>query len=304
MLSDKFKNYLHLHFIVFVWGFTAVLGKLITIDALPLVWYRMFFAAFFVLLFIIVRKNKLKVNRKTLLLLLGTGVIIALHWVTFFSSIKVSNVSVTLATISSGAFFAAILEPIWYKRKVIWYEIVFGLIVIGGLGLIFNIDASYKEGIVLALISAFLATVFSLMNGKLIKEHKPSIISFYELGAGVVFLSIYMLFQGNLEQVNFQLSSSDWIYILILASFCTAYAFIASVKIMKFLSPYTVMLTTNLEPVYGILLAFIIFGDSEKMDPMFYLGAFIILITVIANGILKNRTAKKNLKAANKQVVI
>ncbi|ADY28230.1 MULTISPECIES: DMT family transporter [Cellulophaga] len=304
MLSDKFKNYLHLHFIVFVWGFTAVLGKLITIDALPLVWYRMLFAALFVLLFIVVRKNKLQVNRKTLLLLLGTGVIIALHWVTFFSSIKVSNVSVTLATISSGAFFAAILEPIWYKRKVIWYEIIFGLIVIGGLGLIFNIDASYKEGIVLALISAFLATVFSLMNGKLIKEHKPSIISFYELGAGVVFLSIYMLFQGNFSQVNFQLSVSDWIYILILASFCTAYAFIASVKIMKFLSPYTVMLTTNLEPVYGILLAFIIFGDSEKMDPMFYLGAFIILITVIANGILKNRTAKKNLKAANKQVVV
>lgn len=304
MLSDKFKNYLHLHFIVFVWGFTAVLGKLITIDALPLVWYRMLFAALFVLLFIVVRKNKLQVNRKTLLLLLGTGVIIALHWVTFFSSIKVSNVSVTLATISSGAFFAAILEPIWYKRKVIWYEIIFGLIVIGGLGLIFNIDASYKEGIVLALISAFLATVFSLMNGKLIKEHKPSIISFYELGAGVVFLSIYMLFQGNFSQVNFQLSVSDWIYILILASFCTAYAFIASVKIMKFLSPYTVMLTTNLEPVYGILLAFIIFGDSEKMDPMFYLGAFIILITVIANGVLKNRTAKKNLKAANKQVVV
>ncbi|SNQ42999.1 DMT family transporter [Cellulophaga lytica] len=304
MLSDKFKNYLHLHFIVFVWGFTAVLGKLITIDALPLVWYRMLFAALFVLLFIVVRKNKLQVNRKTLLLLLGTGVIIALHWVTFFSSIKVSNVSVTLATISSGAFFAAILEPIWYKRKVIWYEIIFGLIVIGGLGLIFNIDASYKEGIVLALFSAFLATVFSLMNGKLIKEHKPSIISFYELGAGVVFLSIYMLFQGNFSQVNFQLSVSDWIYILILASFCTAYAFIASVKIMKFLSPYTVMLTTNLEPVYGILLAFIIFGDSEKMDPMFYLGAFIILITVIANGVLKNRTAKKNLKAANKQVVV
>ncbi|MGJ8733513.1 MAG: DMT family transporter [Cellulophaga sp.] len=304
MLSDKFKNYLHLHFIVFVWGFTAVLGKLITIDALPLVWYRMFFAALFVLLFILVRKNRLKVSRKTLLLLLGTGVIIALHWVTFFSSIKVSNVSVTLATISSGAFFAAILEPIWYKRKVIWYEIVFGLVVIGGLGLIFNIDASYKEGIILALISAFLATVFSLMNGKLIKEHKPSIISFYELGAGVVFLSIYMLFQGDLEQVSFKLSTSDWIYILILASFCTAYAFIASVKIMKFLSPYTVMLTTNLEPVYGILLAFIIFGDSEKMDPMFYLGAFIILITVIANGILKNRTAKKNLKAANKQVVV
>lgn len=293
MRNDKFKNHLHLHFIVFVWGFTAVLGKLITIAALPLVWYRMFFAAIFVLLFIGFRKNSLKVNGKTLSLLLGTGVVIALHWMTFFSAIKISNVSVALATISSGAFFAAILEPIWYKRKIIWYEIIFGLIVIGGLGLIFNIEASYKEGVVLALCSAFLATVFSLMNGKLIKEHKPSIISFYELGAGVVFLSLYMFFQGNFRQINFQLSVSDWVCILVLASFCTAYAFIASVKIMKFLSPYTVMLTTNLEPVYGILLAFFIFGDSEKMDPMFYLGAFIILITVIANGILKSTSKKK-----------
>ncbi len=293
MLNDKIKNNLHLHFIVFIWGFTAILGKLITIDALPLVWYRMSMATALVLVFILFRKNALKVDGKSLLLLILTGVIIALHWVTFFKAIKVSNVSVALATMSTGAFFTAILEPIWYKRKMIWYEILFGLLVIGGLVLIFNIDASYKEGILLALISAFLAAVFSLMNGRLIKKHKPSIISFYELGAGVIFLSIYMLSQGNFSQINFQLSASDWVCIFVLASFCTAYAFIASVQLMKYLSPYTVMLTTNLEPVYGILLAFVIFGESEKMDPLFYIGALLILATVIANGILKSKKQAK-----------
>ncbi|MCK0158535.1 DMT family transporter [Cellulophaga sp. F20128] len=306
MLNDKFKNYLHLHFIVFIWGFSAILGKLISIDAMPLVWYRMLMAAALVLVFIFIRKNSLKVNRKSLLLMLLTGCVIALHWLTFFEAIKVSNVSIALATMSTGAFFAAILEPIWYKRKVIWYEIIFGLVVIGGLTLIFNIDASYKEGILLALCSAFLAAVFSLMNGKLIQNHKPSVISFYELGAGVIFLTIYMFIQGSFSQINFQLSTSDWVYLFILASFCTAYAFIASVKLMRYLSPYTVVLTNNLEPVYGILLAFIIFGESEKMDPMFYLGALLIIATVIVNGILKSRTRKKpkihNLKQKTKHL--
>lgn len=293
MQNDKLKNYFHLHFIVLIWGFTAILGKLITIDALPLVWYRMLLATVLVLLFILFRRNSLKINSKTLVLLVVTGIVIALHWLTFFKAIKVSNVSVALATMSTGAFFTALLEPILYRRKVIWYEIVLGLLVIFGLGLIFSVDSSYKEGIVLALCSAFLAAIFSLANGKLIKKHKPSVISFYELGAGVLFLSGYLLFQNGFEKVTFQLSTSDWIYIFILASFCTAYAFIASVKVMKHLSPYTVMLTTNLEPVYGILLAYAIFGDSEKMNILFYIGALVILGTVIANGILKNRSSIK-----------
>ena len=294
MPNDKIKNYLHLHFIVFIWGFTAVLGKLITVDALPLVWYRMFMASGLIFFYIAYKKFSLRVPTKTLLILIIAGVVITLHWITFFKAIKVSNVSVALATMSTGAFFTALLEPIWYGRKIVWYEILFGIIVMLGLYLIFNVESTYVEGIVLALISALLSATFSLINGKLIQKEKPSVISIYEMASGVVFLSIYLFFSGSFTTDFFQLSSDDWMYIFILASFCTAYAFIASVKVMKFITPYTVMLTINLEPVYGIFLAFIILGESEKMDPMFYIGALVILSTVIANGILKNWTRLKS----------
>ena len=223
------------------------------------------------------------------------GVVIALHWVTFFKAIKVSNVSVALATLSTGAFFTALIEPIFYKRKVIWYEIVFGLIVILGLIIIFKVETQYVEGIGLALISAMLSSIFALANGKLIQTEKPSVISFYELLSGVLFISIYLGFRRDFKTAFFELSKNDWIFLFILASICTAYAFIASVKVMKFLTPYTVMLTVNLEPVYGIILAFIFLGESEKMNPLFYIGAFLILSTVIANGLLKNKGKLKKM---------
>ena len=224
MQKDRILNLLHLHFIVFIWGFTAILGKLITIDSLPLVWIRMGLATLFISIYIYYAKFSLKVSKKTFFWLLGGGIVVALHWVTFFLAIKVSTVSVALAMMSTGAFFTALMEPFWYGRKVIGYEIAFGLLVIG---------------------------------------------------------------DWNLTLVT--LPTTDWVYLLILAIVCTAYAFIASVKIMRILTPYTVMLTTNLEPVYGILLAWFIFGSEEKMKPMFYVGALIILTTVIANGILKQR---------------
>lgn len=288
-MTDKVKNYIYLHFIVFIWGFTAVLGKLITLDSVPLVWYRMLIAVVLTLMFIKIKKIPLKISSKKITTMAIVGAVIALHWFTFFQAIKVSNVSVALATLSTGAFFTALLEPLVYKRKVIGYEILFGLIVIFGLYIIFKVETEYTEGILLALASAFLAAVFSLMNGKLIKTEKPSVISFYELLSGVVCITIYLFFTSGFTAEFFTISQNDWMYLFVLASICTAYAFIASVKVMKFLTPYTVMLTTNLEPVYGILLAFIFLGDSEKMNPLFYLGAFIILSTVIANGLLKNK---------------
>ncbi|TRZ41572.1 DMT family transporter [Robertkochia solimangrovi] len=293
MLNDKLKNYLHLHLIVFIWGFTAVLGALIKIDAIPLVWYRMLIAVIFVYGYVRYRKFDLRVQRKTLLAMVFAGLVIALHWITFFKAIKVSNVSVTLATISTGAFFTALLEPLFYRRKVIWYEIMFGLIVIGGLLVIFNVEVQYKEGIIIALISALLSALFSLINGKLAQNHEAGVISFYELGSGVGFITLYLLFNGSFTAEFFRLSPTDWMYLLILASICTAYAFFASVKVMRFISPYTVMLTINLEPVYGTMLAFMILGDSEKMRPAFYFGALIILATVVANGVLKNTLKRK-----------
>ncbi|MEA1785426.1 DMT family transporter [Arenibacter sp. GZD96] len=293
MQNDKLKNYLHLHVIVFIWGFTAVLGKLITINALSLVWYRMGMAAVLIFLFIVFKGIRMQWNGKLWGTMGVAGLIIALHWLTFFEAIKVSNVSIALATMATGALFAAVLEPIWYKRKLIGYEIVFGLIVMGALFLIFKVETQYAYGILLALVSAFLAAVFSLINGKLIHQERPSIIALFEMSSGMCVLSIVLAFQNRFSADFFTLTMSDWTFIFLLASICTAYAFIASVKIMRFISPYTVMLTTNLEPVYGIVLAFLILGDSEKMNPLFYIGALVILTTVVASGIIKNRSRLK-----------
>ncbi|MFD0861240.1 DMT family transporter [Sungkyunkwania multivorans] len=294
MPNVKLKNYLHLHFIVFIWGFTAVLGALITIDAIPLVWYRMLMASGFIFIFIYIRKIPLKIPKRVLFGFLFAGLLIALHWLTFFKAIKVSNVSITLAMMSTGAFFTAIMEPFFYKRKVIWYELFFGLVVIFGLLIIFNIEADHTLGIIYGLISAFLSAVFSIINGKFAKEHNASVISFYELLGGMGFISIYLALNGDFSIDLFKLPAMDWVWLVMLASVCTAYAFIASVAVMKYLSPYTVMLTINLEPVYGILLAFVVFGEKEQMSHEFYLGAVIILLTVIANGIVKNSKRLKS----------
>jgi drug/metabolite transporter (DMT)-like permease len=293
MPSDNLKSYLHLHFIVFVWGFTAVLGKLISLDAMPLVWYRMSLAVLFIILYIWYKKVPMKVPLKTLLGFLFAGLVIAFHWFTFFKAIKVSNISVTLACLSTGAFFASLMEPIFYGRKVIWYEVFFGIIVFIGLYIIFNIDGHFINGILLALTSAFLSALFSMINGKYAKEYNPTVISFYELLGGVFFFSIFLYFTGSFNTSFFKVSNSDWLYLIILSTFCTAYAFIASVKVMKFLSPYTVMLTINLEPIYGIILAVIVFEETEKMSFNFYIGALIILSTVILNGVLKYHSTQK-----------
>lgn len=294
MLNDKLKNYLHLHVIVFIWGFTAILGKLISLEALDLVWFRMLFASLFIVGFLWIKKSSIKVPFNVIVGFIISGIIIAAHWYTFYEAIKVSNISITLACLSTGAFFASLIEPIFYKRKVIWYEVVFGLFAIIGISIIFNVETNFKLGIILAITSAFLSALFSVINSKYAKVYDPNVISFYELTSGVFFLSIYLLATEKFTENFFKLSYEDLIWLLLLASICTAYAFSASIKVMKFLSPFTVMLTINLEPVYGIILALLIFKDSEQMNSLFYVGALIILLTVITNGIVKNRKKVKN----------
>lgn len=289
MLSDNLKSYLQLHLIVFIWGFTAILGALITLDALPLVWFRMLFAVGFIFIYIKWKKIPIRISWKTFFQFLIAGLIIAMHWFTFFKAIKVSNVSITLACLSTGAFFTSLLEPILFGKKIVWYEVFFGLIVVFGLYIIFNVEGSYLNGMLLALTSAFLSALFAIINSKFVKTHNPTTISFYELAGGVLFLSVFLFFSDGFHTQFFNLSSSDFMYLMILSSVCTAYAFIASTAVMKFLTPYTVMLTINLEPIYGIILAVLIFEDKEKMSTEFYIGAVIILITVILNGIIKSR---------------
>ncbi|WP_026753171.1 DMT family transporter [Sediminibacter sp. Hel_I_10] len=300
MPSAKAKNYLHLHVLVFIAGFTAILGELISIGAAALVWYRMLIAGVLMFLFIKVRAIPIKIDFKTKLKFLLAGVIIALHWITFFEAIRQSNVSITLAMFSTGAFFASFIEPLIFKRRLIWYEMVFGIIVIIGVYLITQSELRYINGILLGILSAFLSTLFAVINGQLIKHHEATVISFYEFISGVVFLTLFIvIFQGGFSSEFFKLSAEDWIYLLILASICTAYAFIGSVKVMRFISPYTVILTYNLEPLYGIVLAVLLFPETEIMTSEFYYGAFLVLATVMAEGILKNRKSFKKRKLLN-----
>ena len=288
MLDDKLKSHLQLHLIVFIWGFTAVLGALITVKEASLVWYRMLFASVFLIIYLMFTKKSLILPFKEILKLIGVGFLIAVHWIYFFKAINISNVSITLAMFSLGAFMASILEPIFYNRKILWYEVLFGLIIIAGLYIIMQVEIKYIDGILCALFSIFIGVVFTLLNGKLIQKHDSNVIAFYEFLAGFLFVTIYLLFENKFNSSFFEISFNDLMLILILSSVCTAYAFTASIKVMKKLSPYTVMLTTNLEPVYGIFLAYFIIGGNEKMSFSFYIGSVIILITVIINGIMKN----------------
>ncbi|MGV9002757.1 DMT family transporter [Flavobacterium sp.] len=292
MLSDRIKSHIQLHLIVFIWGFTAILGALISLDALPLVWFRMLLAVFFIALYVLWKRKPIKVSRKVLIQFLFAGLIIALHWFTFFKAIKVSNVSITLACLSTGAFFASFLEPILNGKKIIWYEVFLGLLVVLGLYIIFNVEGDYFYGIVLALTSAFLSALFSVINSKFVKSHDATVISFYELIGGVLFFSVFIFASNKFSVEFFHLTLHDLLYLLILSSVCTAYAFIASTAVMKHLSAYTVMLTINLEPIYGILLAVVIFKDKEQMSIEFYIGALIILFTVLLNVIIKTYLKK------------
>lgn len=288
MQNDKLKSYLNLHLIVFIWGFTAILGALISISSEAIVWYRMLFAAVFLMFYLLYTKHSFRISIKDFFQLTFVGLLIAIHWVFFFKAIQVSNIAVTLSIFSLGAFFTSILEPLFYKRKVLWYEVFFGLVIIVGLALILQFEINYLEGIIYALAAVILGVLFTLINGKLIEKQEPAIISFYEFISGTCFISVYFLFENEFSLDFFILTTKDWILILILSSICTSYAFTAAVKVMRKLSPYTVMLTTNLEPVYGIILAYFIIGGKEKMSSEFYIGAVIILITVVANGVIKH----------------
>lgn len=293
MPKSNIKDYLHLHFIVFIWGFTAVLGKLITIDALPLVWFRLSVASIVLFFFLWFKKVDFKINSKALILFLIGGFLIGLHWIAFFYAIKVSTVSVTLATLATGALFTSILEPLFFRTKFKFYEIILSLLTVVGIIIIFNVEPQYGLGILVALIAAFLSAMFAVVNAGFVKDYDARVISFYELLFAVLLISVIVLFNDGFSMSFFNLSLNNWIYILILGSVCTAYALTASTKLLNKISPFTMMLTVNLEPVYGIILALIVFGDDEKMKPSFYYGAILIFVGVILNGVIKAKGTKK-----------
>ena len=294
MQKNNLKHYLHLHFLVFIAGFTAILGEAISLGSIALVWHIMLIAFVLTFLFLIFRKYDFKINLRDFFNFSLAGIIIALHWITFFEAIEQSNISITLAMFSTGAFFASLLEPIFFKRKIKPVEIILGCVVICGVFIILKANINSFVGVFLGIVSALLASLFSVFNGKLVQNNNPFLISFYEFLSGVVFILLYLIFSDNVSDLTISsLFSYDYLYVFILGSICTAYAFIASIYILKFLSPYTLVLTYNLEPVYGILLAIFIFPDTEKMEFSFYIGTLIIISTIIINSILKIKNNKK-----------
>ncbi|MBT3561798.1 MAG: DMT family transporter [Flavobacteriaceae bacterium] len=292
MQKNKLKSLIHFHFIVFIFGFTAILGSLISIESLALVWYRMLIAFIFLILIAVIFKINIKVSNKLLIKLLFCGVLISLHWITFFKAIKVSNVSITLSVLSLGAFLTSFLEPLFYKRKIIPYEVFLGVFVVFGTSLIFKSQYYYIEGIFYALISVFLSVIFGLINGKLIKQTSPLVISIYELLGGVILTTLILIFIGDFSIDFFNISKVDWFWLLLLGSVCTAYAFVISVKVLKHLTPYSLMISINMEPVYGIILAIIILNENTVLSTEFYIGFILIFISVILNGIIKLRKNK------------
>ena len=288
MQKNNLKHFIHLHFLVFIAGFTAVLGELITNSSVSIVWHRMLIASILTIFFILLKKKSLKINLKQLFKYSFLGLIIALHWITFFEGIEQSNISVTLAMFSTAAFFTSFLEPLFFKRKIIFYEIILGLLVVIGVFLIFNAEFNFIYGIILGILSAFFASLFSVLNGVMIQNDSAIKISFYEFVSGVIFITIYLILTENINSLNIEnYLSLNYLYIFILGSVCTAYAFIASVYLLKFITPYSVVLTYNLEPIYGILLALLFFGDNEKMSFQFYIGLFLILSSVLINMYVK-----------------
>lgn len=284
-----------LHMIVFLWGFTAILGKLIHANAQILVFYRMLFASVFLYVFIrFFKRESLNISRKLMIQLAIIGGFMAFHWFCFFYSIKVSNVSIALSCLSLSTLFASILEPIVFKRKIDISEVIMGIVIVICMGLIFKTEFQYKEGIFFGILTALFGTIFSVFNGKIFGKTSSGNIIFYEIFSGFLILSILYVFMGQISHLN-EISYRDLALIILLASVFTAFPMLESVNLMKYISPFTLILTVNLEPVYGIILAFFIFGDSEEMSPIFYIASLIMILAIIANGIIKARRGTKNL---------
>lgn len=285
-----------LHLIVFLWGFTAILGKLIHANATILVFYRMLFASVFLYVFIrFFKKESLNISRKLMIQLAVIGGFMAFHWFCFFYSIKVSNVSIALSCLSLSTLFASILEPIVFKRKVDLSEVIMGIVIVICMGMIFKTEFQYKEGIFYGILTALFGTVFSVFNGRIFGKTSSGNIIFYEIFSGFLILSVIYIFMGQITYLN-EISYRDLALIIILASVFTAFPMLESVNLMKYISPFTLILTVNLEPVYGIILAFFIFGDSEQMSPIFYIASLIMILAIVANGIIKARRATKKVE--------
>ncbi|HEY3406481.1 MAG TPA: EamA family transporter [Ohtaekwangia sp.] len=287
------SDYLKLHFIVFLWGFSAILGKLVSIPAVEMVFYRSILAAAGMAIVMQATKCSFKVNQNDLIKLLLIGFIVAIHWIAFFGAARISNVSVSLVGFATNSLWAALLEPWFNRARIKKFELLLGLMVITGLYIIFSFDFQYKLGLLFGIAAGFTSALFSVFNSKMVRRVPSFTITFYEMiGAFLaiaIFLPIYKITWATDHQLQLIPQPMDWLWISLLAGVCSIYAYTVAVELMKKISVFLLQLSLNLEPVYGIVMALILFGEKEKMGPNFYIGTAIILVAVAAYPVLKNR---------------
>ncbi len=272
---------LKLHFAVFLWGFTGVLGKAIQLNEGLLVWYRLLITVV-TLFFLMLWKNEFKkITLKTALKLSAIGCVVALHWVCFYGSIKYANVSIALICLSAAGVITALIEPIFTSKKIVVVEVLLGLIAIIGIYLIFHFDTKYRTGILIGFLSTILSVLFSVLNKKMVDLVPPKTMILFELTGGLLFLSLLMpLYLKHFPVINLLPTFQDWMWLIILSWICTIWAFDLSLQALKKISAFTQNLTLNLEPVYGIVLAFFVYQENKHLNFSFYIGFALILLAV------------------------
>jgi len=274
---------------VVVLGLTGVFGKLISLSAIHLVWYRMGIAFISIAIFLAFKKQLFAVSKKDFLGLLGVGALVTFHWLSFFESIKVSTVSVAVVCLATSSLFSALIEPFFFKRKFLFYEVIMGVIVVVALAFIMGTETKYFWGYFYGIMAALLATLFTLFNAKYINKVGAAKITMIEMLSGVIIISCILFFQQDYTVFTTKISVTDLTYLILLGTLCTAMVFVWLTEIMRHITPYSLIMAINLEPVYSIIFALIIFGDNELMSSSFYLGSCVIIGIVFLDGYLKNR---------------
>lgn len=285
------RAYLELHTAVFLFGFTAILGKLIELSAVVMVWWRVLITSLSLLLVVNIFKLVKELPRPILLQFMGVGVIVGLHWVTFYGSVKLSNASICLVCFATTSLFTSFLEPLILKQKINWFEIALSLLILPGMILIVNgIEWDMMLGMAVGVLSAFLASLFSVLNKKLIDKTDSLSITLLELGSAWLFLCLVLpVYFIYIPEALWMPTWKDMAYLLVLSLLCTTLAYVLNLRALKHISAFASNLTINLEPVYGIVLAWFILGENEQLSVQFYWGAVIITLAVFAYPFIKKR---------------
>ena len=288
--TPRQKAYLYMHLSIILWGATGVLGRGIQLSEGLLVWYRMIIALVSMFVFIMYRGQSLKVDTRDLLKLIGIGTLLMIHWLFFYGSIKYSNVSITLTMLASQGLFTALLEPVLSPKKFRWDELLFSITAMLGIWMVFEVEEVYTTGIILGLLASFVGAFFNILNKDVVGRYSPVVVSFYEIAAGLVMLTLFLPFYiSYFHPAKLIPSTTDWALLLVLAVFCTHATLVLSLSALRHLSAFTLNLSLNLEPIYGIALAFLIFHENKQLHRGFFIGAAIIMLSVLLEAYFQSR---------------